>query len=169
VKATGAHRWFRPVACCAVHRLARRHGAPRTPDDLAKHNCLIGSEFTSWEYKSPDDTPGSVRVTGRYVCDHSEVLREWALAGLGIALQSTWDVRQHLERGALVPLLPGYSFDSDGAIYAVYPLRRHLPAKTRAFIDFLADSFGDEPFWDRIVVKPRIRVRWVASNSEPAS
>jgi DNA-binding transcriptional LysR family regulator len=98
-------------------------------------------------------------VSGRYVCDNWEVLREWALAGLGIALKSTWDVRRHLSSGALVSLLPGYSFDSDVAIYAVYPHRRHLPAKTRAFIDFLASSFGPEPFWDRVVVKPRIKAR----------
>mgnify|MGYP001036441217 CR=1 FL=1 len=84
---------------------------------------------------------------------------ELKLAGLGIALKSTWDVRRHLSSGSLVSLLPGYSFDSDVAIYAVYPHRRHLPAKTRAFIDFLASSFGPEPFWDRVVVKPRIKAR----------
>ena len=80
---------------------------------------------------------------------------------MGIALKSTWDVRRHLESGALVSLLPGYSFDSDVAIYAVYPHRRHLPAKTRAFIDFLADSFGPEPYWDRPwrAAKPRIKAR----------
>jgi DNA-binding transcriptional LysR family regulator len=101
-----------------------------------------------------------VRVAGRYSCDNWEVLREWAVAALGVALKSTWDVRRHLESGALVPLLPGYSFDSGVAIYAVYPHRRHVPAKTRAFIDFLASSFGPEPFWDRgAVVKPRIKAR----------
>jgi len=106
-------------------------------------------------------------VTGRYACDNWEVLREWAAAGLGIALKSTWDVRRHLEDGSLVSLLPGYTFASDVAIYAVYPHRRHLPAKTRAFIEFLADSFGPEPYWDReqsgpdadSLPKPRIKAR----------
>jgi DNA-binding transcriptional LysR family regulator len=145
---------------CATPEYLRRHGAPSTPDELAQHNCLIASDFSAaWEYKGPDGKSGSVRVRGRYVCDNWEVLREWALAGMGIALKSTWDVRRHLENGALVSLLPGYSFDSDVAIYAVYPHRRHLPAKTRAFIDFLASSFGPEPFWDRVVVKPRIKAR----------
>lgn len=145
---------------CASPEYLRRHGSPRTPADLAQHNCLIASDFTaSWEFKAPDGASGSVRVSGRYVCDNWEVLRQWALAGLGIALKSTWDVRRHLESGALVSLLPGYSFDSDVAIYAVYPHRRHLPAKTRAFIDFLASSFGSAPFWDRVGVKPRIKPR----------
>jgi DNA-binding transcriptional LysR family regulator len=145
---------------CASPEYLRRHGPPRTPEDLAEHNCLIASDFSAtWDYKDPRGVSGSVRVNGRYVCDNWEVLREWALAGMGIALKSTWDVRRHLESGALVSLLPGYSFDSDVAIYAVYPHRRHLPAKTRAFIDFLASSFGPEPFWDRVAVKPRIKAR----------
>ncbi|HEX5092673.1 MAG TPA: LysR substrate-binding domain-containing protein, partial [Burkholderiales bacterium] len=87
--------------------------------------------------------------TGRYACDNWEVLREWAVAGLGVALKSTWDVRRQLEDGSLVALLPGYDFGTDVGIYAVYPHRRHLPAKTRVFIDFLAESFGPEPYWDR--------------------
>ena len=108
----------------------------------------------TWEYKSPVGKRSSVRVTGRYACDNWEVLREWAVAGLGVALKSTWDVRKHLEDGSLVPLLPGYDFGTDVGIYAVYPHRRHLPAKTRVFIDFLAESFGPEPYWDRPAEKP---------------
>ena len=61
----------------------------------------------NWDYKGPDGKRGSVRVTGRYACDNWEVLREWALAGLGIALKSTWDVHRLLADGSLVELLPG--------------------------------------------------------------
>jgi len=146
---------------CASPSYLERHGTPRTPGDLARHNCLLAGEFSStWEYKGPDGKADTVRVSGRYVCDNWEVLREWALAGLGVALKSTWDVRRHLEDGSLVSLLSGYSFHSDVAIWAVYPHRRHLPAKTRAFIDFLAASFGPEPYWDKPrSIKPRIRAR----------
>jgi DNA-binding transcriptional LysR family regulator len=146
---------------CASPAYLERHGSPRTPQDLAAHNCLLAGDFAgAWEYKGPDGKPGTVRVNGRYVCDNWEVLREWALAGLGIALKSTWDVRRHLEDGSLVSLLPGYSFHGDVAIYALYPHRRHLPAKTRAFIDFLAASFGPEPYWDKPrTIKPRIKAR----------
>ncbi|HVL37381.1 MAG TPA: LysR family transcriptional regulator [Burkholderiales bacterium] len=146
---------------CASPEYLRRQGKPRTPADLAHHNCLLAGDFAAtWEYRDPAGKPGAVRVTGRYSCDNWEVLREWALAGLGIALKSTWDVRRHLEDGSLVTLLPGYSFDTGVAIYAVYPHRRHLPAKTRAFIDFLAASFGPEPFWDEPrAIKPRIKGR----------
>jgi DNA-binding transcriptional LysR family regulator len=146
---------------CASPAYLQRHGAPRTPEELAQHNCLATEFAMNWEYRDPDGKPGSVRVTGRYVCDNWEVLREWALAGLGVALKSTWDVRRHLEDGSLVSLLPGYTFATDVAIYAVYPHRRHLPAKTRAFIEFLAESFGPEPYWDKPSrgPKPRIKAR----------
>jgi DNA-binding transcriptional LysR family regulator len=146
---------------CASPAYLSRHGTPRTPEDLAKHNCLTTDFSMNWDYRGPDGKPGSVRVTGRYACDNWEVLREWALAGLGVALKSTWDVRRHLEDGSLASLLSGYTFATDVAIYAVYPHRRHLPAKTRAFIEFLAESFGPEPYWDRprTAPKPRIKAR----------
>jgi len=135
---------------CASPAYLERHGTPRTPQDLARHNCLTANDFvTNWDYKGPDGKPGSVRVSGRYACDNWEVLREWALAGLGVALKSTWDVHRHLKDGSLVSVCPGYTFGSDVAIFAVYPHRRFLPAKTRVFIEFLAASFGPEPYWDR--------------------
>lgn len=134
---------------CASPTYLRRHGTPDTPNDLARHNCLTTTEFhMNWDYKDPDGNPGSVRVAGRFACDNWEVLRDWAVAGLGVALKSTWDVWRELENGSLVPLLAGYTFGSDVAIYAVYPHRRYLPAKTRVFIDFLAESLGPEPYWD---------------------
>jgi DNA-binding transcriptional LysR family regulator len=155
---------------CASPEYLRRHGTPRAPEELARHNCITtAADFAmTWDYRAPDGAAGSVRVSGRYSCDNWEVLRDWALAGLGIALKSTWDVRRHLEVGSLVPLFPGYTFASDVAIWAVYPHRRHLSAKTRVFIDFLAESFGPEPYWDRTThgedrpprpTKPRIKAR----------
>ena len=147
---------------CASPAYLRRYGTPLTPEDLAQHNCLATDFAMNWDYRGPNGKRGSVRVSGRYACDNWEVLREWALAGLGVALKSTWDVRRHLEDGSLVSLLPGYTFATDVAIYAVYPHRRHLPAKTRAFIEFLAESFGPEPYWDRPAgrsPKPRIKAR----------
>ena len=149
----------RRVVCASPSYLAR-HGTPRTPDELARHNCLTTTDFAmNWDYKGPGGKPGSVRVTGRYSCDNWEVLREWALAGLGVALKSTWDVHRLLVDGSLVEVCPGYTFHSDVAIYAVYPSRRFLPAKTRVFIDFLAESFGPDPYWDQPERKPKPRIK----------
>ena len=139
----------RRVVCASPAYLAR-HGIPELPTGLASHNCLTITEFhMTWDYRDPEGNPGSTRVSGRYACDNWEVLRDWAVAGLGIALKSTWDVQRDLADGSLVPLFPGFTFGSDVGIYAVYPHRRYLPAKTRVFIDFLAESFGPEPYWDQ--------------------
>lgn len=140
---------------CASPEYLLRHPAPRVPADLRQHNCLNTTELQmNWEYRGPDGRRGVVRVAGNYACDNWEVLREWAMAGLGVALKSTWDVRKQLEDGSLVPLLPGYDFGTDVAIYAIYPHRRYLPAKTRVFIDYLAESFGPEPYWDKPGIQP---------------
>ena len=71
---------------CASPGYLERHGTPRTPDDLQQHNCLTTNDLQmNWEYKGPDGKRGMVRVSGHYACDNWEVLREWALAGLGVA------------------------------------------------------------------------------------
>ncbi len=145
---------------CASPAYLKRHGTPHTPRDLVSHNCLTTNDFAmSWDYKGPGGKPGSVRVSGRYACDNREVLRDWVLAGLGVALKSTWNVHRHIEDGSLVSVCPGYTFDSDVAIYAVYPHRRFLPAKTRVFIEFLAASFGPEPYWDQPTRSPKSGIR----------
>jgi len=145
---------------CASPEYLKRHGTPRVPDDLLHHNCLTTNDFSmSWAYRGPDGRRGAARAAGSYACDNWEVLREWALAGLGIALKSTWDVYRQLAEGSLVALFPGYTFHSDVAIYAVYPHRRHLPAKTRVFIEYLAAAFGPEPYWDKPSRSPKPRIR----------
>jgi len=94
-----------------------------------------------------------VRAHGRYACDNWEVLREWAMAGLGIALKSTWDVAPYLRSGELVTVLDSYPLAQTVPIWAIYPSRAFVPPKTLAFIDFLAERFGDPPYWD---VEPRV-------------
>jgi DNA-binding transcriptional LysR family regulator len=74
-------------------------------------------------------------------------LRQAALAGEGIALSPTFMVGDDLRQGRLVHLLPGFR-QPDLAAHAVYPTRRHLPAKVRAFVDLLAERFCDPPPWD---------------------
>jgi len=139
-----------PRVVCASPAYLARHGTPQIPTDLAQHNCLTITEFQmTWDYKDPQGKSGAVRVAGSHACDSWEVLRVWAVAGLGVALKSVWDVRRELEEGSLVRLFPGYTFGNDVGIYAVYPHRRFLPAKTRVFIDFLAESFGPERQWDQ--------------------
>src|SRR5918999_4111231 len=92
---------------CASPAYLERHGAPHAPEDLVRHNCLTTTDFAmNWDYRGPDGKAGSVRVGGRYCCDNWEVLREWALAGVGVGLKSPWDVRRPLEDGSPLSPLP---------------------------------------------------------------
>jgi DNA-binding transcriptional LysR family regulator len=123
------------------------NGTPASLSDLAHFNCLTASPQDTWRLDGPHG-PVSVRATGNIQTNSSEVVREAVLAGLGIALRSTWDVGAELKAGRLSVVLPDYRGSDKVGIYAVYPTRRFLPQKVRVFIDFLSDLYGEEPYWD---------------------
>lgn len=131
---------------CATPGYLAAAGVPATIDDLSRHT-LIAHNTDHWTLDGPDG-PVTVRVAGPLRTNSSEVVREALLAGLGIALRSTWDVGPELKSGALQRVLPAYSVGSRVAIHAVYPSRRHMEQKVRAFVDYLADLYGQTPYWD---------------------
>jgi DNA-binding transcriptional LysR family regulator len=126
-----------------------RYGAPQTPADLAHHNCLMLSQQQFWMFNGPDG-PERIRVAGNFQCNNGEVIREAALAGLGIALKATWDIAGAIKAGRLKVLLKNYPISSQTSIWALYPSRRNVPAKVTAFVDFLRENFVSQPYWDTI-------------------
>ena len=142
VRATGSHR---VSTACKV----RAHGAPRTPAELAQHACIVYSYVGSeWRLEDSGGRPQSVRVRAVMQTNNGDTATAAALAGLGIVWQPTFLVGPDLRAGRLVPLLPGWRVP-DIDVLAVWPSRRHLSAKVRAMIDFLAEEFGGVPPWDR--------------------
>jgi DNA-binding transcriptional LysR family regulator len=133
---------------CAAPGYLERHGEPQTLADLAEHQCLFATHQDVWQLEGPEGYVAQ-RVTGSLQTNSSEVVREAAIAGLGVALRSTWDVGEELKQGKLRIVLPQYRECRLVALYAVYPSRSFLPAKVRTFIDFLAELYGPEPYWDR--------------------
>jgi len=134
---------------CASPDYLRRHGTPATPADLARHACVVYTHVGSeWHLLDDDGRPHGVRVRPVLQTNNGDTATAAALAGLGIVWQPTFIIGPHLRSGALVPLLPGYRVP-DIDILAVYPSRRHLSAKVRAMIDFLAEEFSGVPPWDR--------------------
>ncbi|HEV8692849.1 MAG TPA: LysR family transcriptional regulator [Lysobacter sp.] len=136
---------------CASPDYLRRHGEPKTPSDLAEHECvlLVGSQGRQDVWRLLDgDREIAVRVQGRVESNQGELLRDAAVAGLGIALHSTWHVMGDLRAGRLQVVMPDYP-PAETGIYAVMPQRRLVPARVRAFVDFLADRLGDVPPWER--------------------
>jgi DNA-binding transcriptional LysR family regulator len=137
---------------CASPDYLRRHGTPRTPADLATHDCLllVGSQGRQDIWRFTDRKGGEIaqRVQGRFESNQGELLRDAVVAGLGIALHSVWHVHEQLRDGRLQVLLPDYPIAATG-IHAVMPQRRLVPPRVRAFVDFLAERLGEHPPWER--------------------
>lgn len=124
-----------------------KHGEPTSITDLQNHIVLPAHNHEPWRLEGPDG-PLIYRPEGPLLTNSSEVLRQAVLAGIGIALRSTWDVGPELASGELRRVLPDYSASKNVGIYAVYPSRRFLPVKVRLFIDFLAGLYGPSPYWE---------------------
>ncbi|HEX4857926.1 MAG TPA: LysR family transcriptional regulator [Usitatibacteraceae bacterium] len=139
---------MRLVACAAPAYL-QRHGTPRRPEDLVRHNCL-SYEYAptkgQWRFFDRKGTERRVRIAGSVHANSGEMLASIAAEGVGIALEPDFIVNPLIAAGRLVPILKSHPVPETG-IYAVYPSRRHLSAKVRAFVDFLAQRFGRQCDW----------------------
>ena len=116
--------------------------------ELAAHQCIVlrqGDEtYGAWSLAS-GGRQASVKVGGELSTNDGEVALGWALAGRGILLRSTWSAAAYFRAGTLVPVLPKWA-TADADIVALYPTKQHLPAKTRAFVDFLVAHFSEQVF-----------------------
>jgi DNA-binding transcriptional LysR family regulator len=152
------------LVLCASPAYLERHGTPRTPGDLANHNCL-GYTYTrggaEWEF-SGQDGPVVVPIRGSLRANHGEVLHQAAIDGLGLALQPTFIAGDALAAGRLLPVLSDYC-PAELSAYAVFLSRKFLSAKVRTFVDFLAEKFGPEPYWDAWSKRGSARQRKVAT------
>jgi DNA-binding transcriptional LysR family regulator len=132
----------------------KHHGTPKAPTDLASHQCLTYGHMASsqrWQL-TQDGATITVQVASRLCSNNGEVLLESALEGIGIADLPTFIVGPDIEAGRLKVVLPKNS-PPELAIHALYAPNRYLAAKTRVFIDFLAERFGREPAWDAFLKK----------------
>ena len=125
----------------------QRKGVPRMLDDLAVHDCLALTTQSGWDFQQAGK-PVLFKPPGRFVCNDGAVLHEWALAGMGLAWRSVWEVGEDLRWGRLVSVLDTFATAPVG-IHAVFPQRRHLPLRVRLFIDLLRDNYGRPDYWDK--------------------
>ncbi|KLN61618.1 LysR family transcriptional regulator [Kiloniella spongiae] len=136
---------------CAAPRYLEKHGTPQKPENLRDHNCLqyaYASTIHTWQFEQANGETVSLETKGNYQVNNSEALREAIVAGIGIARLPTFIAGEEISAGRLVPLLVDYKLPSQ-TIYAVFPERRHLPAKVRVFVDFLVEKLGgDQPYWE---------------------
>ncbi len=131
---------------CAAPAYLAAHGSPETPEDLLDHNCLLlrfpGSQQFRWTLQTPDGLK-TFSVQGRFDADDGDVLTGWALEGRGIVLKPLWEVAEHLRDGRLLPVLSGFP-PEPVSLSVLYPHRRLLPARVKAFSDFAVTRFAEE-------------------------
>ncbi|KWE59099.1 LysR family transcriptional regulator [Burkholderia sp. MSMB2157WGS] len=121
-----------------------RHGLPRTPTQLDAHELLPYSgreDGGAWQLTSSRGAAVSVELDGYLRLDAITAIHASAVAGLGIGAFTQLTVRGDLERGRLVHVLPDYTL-AKRKYYALYPKARHVAPKLRAFVDFVADLYG---------------------------
>ncbi len=146
--------WTTRVVCASPAYIARK-GMPKVPADLAAHDCLAFRDpglahLNDW----PFDTPSgriAVPVSGPIIAGDGDTVFKLAEAGLGIGRLSRFVADAGLREGRLVPLLSAFETQDQTPLHVVYPHRKHLPPKVSVFIDFLAESFGAVPPWERRV------------------
>lgn len=133
---------FRMIVC-ASHDYLERHGEPVQPQDLARHNCLIFHTEVAhddWLFRT-DGSEIAVHVAGDLHSNQGNALRIAALGGLGIVRLPSYLVQEDLAAGRLREILCAFH-SPPRAVYALHHQRRHVPAKVRTFIDFLAERFA---------------------------
>lgn len=133
---------------CASPAYLQAHGAPAHPSDLAAHACLGFSRLAShplWHLRDGDKTT-AIRIAGPLVTDDAQCLVQAAVAGGGIAMVSDWLAGPELSSGRLVPVLPDHPVQSNETVYLVHPSTRLVPAKTRAFGDWIMGALGASPW-----------------------
>jgi DNA-binding transcriptional LysR family regulator len=121
-----------------------RHGEPRAPADLARHQTIgirQGDEGSGvWRLRAGRRSE-TVKVHGGLSTNDGEIAVQWALAGNGIVMRAEWDIARFLQSGRLRQVLPGWQ-TSPADIYAVWPVELQAAARVRAFVEHLAAHFG---------------------------
>ncbi len=131
-----------PYAVVASPDYLKSRGRPSDPTDLVHHTAIFYSNLSAskqWTFEMPDG-PLSVRVTGQVITNSGIMQTEAACAGLGISILPRFFVSEAIAAGRLEEVLSDCPH-RPSHLYALYPERRLLPQKVRAFIDYLADWF----------------------------
>jgi DNA-binding transcriptional LysR family regulator len=135
---------------CASPAYLEQHGMPRNVEELEGHRILHYDIGGGPVLRLADAHGGErlLHIRPALVANNGDFLRDMAIAGHGIILTPSFIAWQAVALGELVPFLRE-CWPAPLNAYAVYPQTRYLSRRARAFIDFLAERFGDNPYWDQ--------------------
>lgn len=130
----------------------QKHGEPKTPGDLIKHNCIgirQGDEayglwrFSNKKLKGKKEPTEDIKIRGNLTTNDGEIAVNWALDHQGILLRAEWDVARYIKSGRLVHILDSYE-TPDADIYAVYAQRHKASARVSTLIEFVSRALGTQ-------------------------
>lgn len=127
-----------PLILSASPSYIQQNGLPKTPQQVAEHNCIIDSNFRigkQWPLISPQGVAEYLNVQSIVAVNSPQAVREIAIAGGGIAMTPDFIVEDAINKGKLIPILPDYTTLEFG-LFAIYPHRKYVAKKVRCFIDF---------------------------------
>ncbi len=131
------------IYVCGSPEFLKRHPELKKPSDLARVPCITDTNYRSlsnWQFRTANGAVETVTVSGPIEVNSPSACMQAVKAGLGISILPDFVACPLMRSGEIVPLFEDLMPD-DAGIYAVYPHRRYLPAKVRAFVDFLAVWF----------------------------
>jgi DNA-binding transcriptional LysR family regulator len=125
------------ILVCASPAFIKDHGPLNDPTDLARLPCILdtnGRSLSNWRFQRADGSQFTVNVNVRMEVNSPMMAMRAAIGGLGVTMLPDFVAKSALDSGELVSLFEENGIDDRG-IYAIYPHRRYLPAKVRAFVD----------------------------------
>jgi DNA-binding transcriptional LysR family regulator len=131
------------VVLCASPGYVKQHGAPVELNDVSRHACLNFSYEQlrhHWPVRGPDGNIMHIPITGKLVSNNGALLRECAIADMGIIVRPSFALQDDFETSRLVRLLPQHHL-GQLSVVMVYPSRRLLSAKVRSFVEFMSRKF----------------------------
>jgi DNA-binding transcriptional LysR family regulator len=132
-----------PHVLCGAPSYLERFGAPEEPSDLRLHNCVqftLSGHPDEWVFRRGDRAV-RVPIAGRYRVSSSMAVRDALCAGFGLSLIPRIYVEEDIESGRLRTVLDGWS-TVELSVYVIYPSRRHVVPKVRAFVDFIVGELS---------------------------
>jgi DNA-binding transcriptional LysR family regulator len=134
--------WQSRMVLLASPSYLERHGSPRSPADLAGHNCLdfgFARLVEGWPLLDGEGRTVTIKPRGNALAGDGEAMRLMVLSGLGVGRLSRHHIQRDINAGALVPVLEDFNPGDEEPLHAIYVGQGgHLPARVRAFLDFLA-------------------------------
>lgn len=134
---------------CAAPAYLNTHGTPASPQDLHRHRCGVirenQADVTLWSLAGPEKGKASIRITPAFTSNDGEVIRGWALEGLGIVERSEWSIAEDVAAGRLLQVLPDWSLTDADIVILLNP-RAVRAKRIEAFVQHMIASNAEKPF-----------------------